>query len=350
MDISEVARRANVSTATVSRVLNGGARVRPATQAHVRQVIAELQYVPNNSARNLRVGSSKLFGLIVSDITNPFFPELIDSFEALAAAQGIDVIFTHTNYDSARLAVCIRRLIERNVDGIAVMTSEVEEQALESAARRKVPLVLLNQAGFASRYPNVWVDYSRGFREAVEHLQQLGHRDIAFLSDPKDFSSTRRRGGAFRAAMRRFGMTIHKEWLVNAELRVEGGHAAMTQILAARVRPTALVTTNDLMAVGALQAAYAAGVRVPEDISIVGFDDLPVAGMTYPPLTTIRLSRSEIAAHAFSLLLEASRGAEAASRKYSVTPRLVVRGSTAQATAAVAKRKASPRMERAALL
>src|SRR5580692_5060823 len=135
MDILQVAKRANVSTATVSRVLNGFPGVREATVLRVRRAIAEMNYVPNPNARSLRVGRTRLFGLIVSDVNNPFFPELIDAFEALATAEGIEVIFTHTNYDPKRLHNCIRRMIERSVDGIAVMTSEVNQEALDLAPK-----------------------------------------------------------------------------------------------------------------------------------------------------------------------------------------------------------------------
>src|SRR5579863_6804072 len=158
MDIQQVAKRAKVSTATVSRVLNGSPSVSKETSARVRKVITDLKYVPNNHARNLRVGSARMFGLIVSDINNPFFPELIDAFEALASQHGIDVIFTHTNYDPLRLQSCIRRMVERNVDAIAVMTSEVDERALELASAR-VPLVLMNQPALSKLYRNVPVEY-----------------------------------------------------------------------------------------------------------------------------------------------------------------------------------------------
>src|SRR5579859_4373588 len=158
MDILQVAKRAKVSTATVSRVLNGFPGVRQKTAAKVRRAIEELNYVPNPNARSLRVGRTRLFGLIVSDVNNPFFPELIDAFESLAAADGIEVIFTHTNYDPERLHNCIRRMIERSVDAIAVMTSEVNEASLQKAVRAGVPVVLMNQQNLAGKYPNVLVD------------------------------------------------------------------------------------------------------------------------------------------------------------------------------------------------
>ncbi|HUY82562.1 MAG TPA: LacI family DNA-binding transcriptional regulator [Acidobacteriaceae bacterium] len=331
MDIQEVARRAKVSTATVSRVLNNSGKVREDTAKRVRRVIESLNYIPNNSARNLRIGRSELFGLVVSDIKNPFFPELIDHFEELATAKGINVIFTHTNYDDQRMISCIQRLVERNVDGIAVMTSEVSKPALELATRGRVPVVLLNQSALAAKYASVLVDYTRGYREAVVHLEKLGHRDIAFLSGSSTFSSVRRRQEAFRSAIEKSELKFRKECLLIGDLRVEGGRKAVAELLRIKPRPTALVATNDLMAVGVLQAAQAAGLRVPEDLSIIGFDDIPIAAMMHPELTTIHLSRREIASNAFAQLMHLCRK-DVTPRPdllHKIYPRLVVRGSTA---------------------
>jgi len=328
MDIQQVAKRAKVSTATVSRVLNRSSNVREKTSAHVRRIIEELNYVPNTNARNLRVGRTRLFGLIISDINNPFFPELIDAFEGLAAEQGIEVIFTHTNYDPRRLQNCVRRLVERNVDAIAIMTSEVDEQALQEATKVQLPLVLLNQRSLQDKYRNVMVEYSRGFQEAVEHLRALGHTAIGFIAGPSHLRSAQRRREAFCLALKRCSLEVCPEWIATTDLRVEGGKIAMQQLLALGHRPTAVVTTNDLMAVGALQAAHLAGVSVPKDLSVIGFDDLPIADMTFPALTTIRLPRSEIAHHAFISLLEGIRTTKVTPCPV-VYPRLIIRQSTA---------------------
>jgi DNA-binding LacI/PurR family transcriptional regulator len=326
MDIQQVAKRAKVSTATVSRVLNGSPNVSEQTSARVRKVITDLKYVPNNHARNLRVGSARMFGLIVSDINNPFFPELIDAFEALASQQGIDVIFTHTNYDPNRLQSCIRRMVERNVDAIAVMTSEVDERALEMASAR-VPIVLMNQPALAASYRNVPVEYATGFKEALEHLISLEHTDIGFIAGPSTLSSAKRRHDEWSLAMKRHKLQVRQEWVVTADLRVEGGERAMQEILSVSPRPSAVLTSNDLMAVGALQATLHAGLRVPADLSIVGFDDVPIASMVMPQLTTIRLPRREIADRAFTSLLQATRDGTRAQCEL-VHPRLVVRNST----------------------
>ena len=326
MDIQQVAKRAKVSTATVSRVLNGARNVSEDTSARVRKVIAELNYVPNNHARNLRVGSARMFGLIVSDINNPFFPELIDAFEALASQHGIDVIFTHTNYDPKRLYNCIRRMVERNVDAIAVMTSEVDAQALELASAR-VPIVLMNQSAFANQYRNVPVEYATGFKEALEHLISLGHINIGFIAGPSTLSSAKRRYQEWALAMKRHKLPVRQEWVLTGDLRVEGGERAMQELMAMRQRPSAVLTSNDLMAVGALQAASHAGLRVPADVSIVGFDDLPIASMVWPQLTTIQLPRREIAMRAFTSLLQATRDGTRTACEV-VHPRLVIRNST----------------------
>lgn len=326
MDIQEVAKRAKVSTATVSRVLNGSPNVREKTSARVRNVIAKLNYVPNTHARSLRVGRARMFGLIVSDINNPFFPELIDAFQTSAAEQGIDVIFMHTNYDPKRLESCIRRMVERSVDGIAVMTSEVDQAALQIAHER-VPLVLMNQPAFAGEHRNVPVEYSTGFREALEHLCVLGHTDIGFISGPADFSSAKRRYQDWATAMRRLKLLVRKDWVVTGNMRVDGGEYAMRELLSRETCPTAVLSTNDLMALGALQAVSHAGLRVPQDISIIGFDDLPIASMVVPQLTTIELPRREIAARAFSSLVQATRDGIVTGCDV-VRTRLVVRGST----------------------
>lgn len=231
--------------------------------------------------------------------------------------------------DSVQLEQCLRRLMNRNVDGIAVMTSEVEVQAFERVKRSKVPLVLLNQATLGRRFNNIEVDYSKGFDEAVRHLKNLGHRRIAFISGPSNFGSVGRRRTAFLAGIKHSGLKVREELIFEGDLHAEGGHAAMQKLLDASLRATAIICSNDLMAVGALQACHAVGVRVPEEISIIGFDDLPIAAMVSPPLTTITLSRQEIAERAFSVLWRASNPKlKTRLARHIISPSLTVRAST----------------------
>jgi LacI family transcriptional regulator len=302
MDIQEVARLANVSTATISRVLNGSPKVKPSTAQQVQRVIDELHYVPNTSARTLRVGRSQLLGLIVSDINNPFFPELIDDFEARARESNIDVVFSHTNYQSDRLEHCMKRLIERNVDGIAVCTSETNKVAFEFAARRRMPFVLINQEGPETPYHNIKVDHMSGALEAIRHLHKLGHRHIGFISGPNNFISTSRRYSAFIAAMKVCRLRVRPSWVIEGDLHIEGGQKAMEQLLRTTPRPTALFCTNDLMAFGALRAAHQHSIAVPEEFSIIGFDNLPVCDLVTPPLSSVDIPRRQIALQAFRML------------------------------------------------
>ena len=267
----------------------------------------------------------------VSDVNNPFFPELIDAFEAIASEQGIEVIFTHTNYDPKRLHSCMRRMIERNVDAIAVMTSEVEEGSLQQAVRLGVPVVLMNQRKLAGKYANIPVEYATGFREALEHLLSLGHCDIGFIAGPQTLNSARGRKDAFKAALRGHGLHVRAEWIAVGDMRVDGGRSAMEKLLSQNPRPTAVLASNDLMAVGALQAAHAATIRVPKELSIIGFDDLPIASMVHPTLSTIRHPRREVAARAFDTLRKMLQGEEITTSA-PLQPHLVVRNSTAPPT------------------
>jgi DNA-binding LacI/PurR family transcriptional regulator len=328
MDIITVARRARVSTATVSRVLNHATSVRASTAAQVRKVIEELGYIPNTSARVLRSGRSRLFGIVVSDIRNPFFPDLIENFESLAMQHGIDVIFANTGYNEERLFICVQRLMERGVDGIALMTSEVSQRVFAKFENLKMPVVFLNQPSVNGHFRNVKVDYVRGFRDAIEHLRQLGHKKIAFIAGPPSFSSAERRRKAFLAAIEACRLPFKAEWLLQGDHRALGGAQAMDRLLSLRNRPTAVVCSNDLTAIGVLQTALAKGLHLPKDFSLIGFDDLMLDEMLQPPLTTIHLSRKEIASRAFFALYANENPAVNPPRVSVVLPKLIIRGST----------------------
>ncbi len=330
MDIQHVAKLANVSTATVSRVMNDSPKVKPETSRKVKAVIERLNYVPNTSARSLRIGRSQLMGLIVSDINNPFFPEFIDDFESRAMKCGIDVIFTHTNYQSDRLEHCLKRLIDRNVDGIAVYTSETNPAAFAHARRHKQAFVLMNQEGTKTPYNNIHVDHMSGALEAIRHFHKLGHRRVGFISGPDRFASTHERFEAFKAAMKTCKLRLKEAWIAEGDLHIDGGKRAMEKLLEGDPRPTAVLCTNDLMAFGALRTAHERGIRVPEEFSIIGYDNLPVCDLVTPPLSSVNIPRREIAAHAFRMLLSAREAKEGRKLPTPTIPTaLVLRASTA---------------------
>src|ERR1700733_76380 len=330
MDIVSVARRAGVSTATVSRVLNSSNKVREDTAARVRIAIQELQYIPNTSARSLRSGKSNLYGVLVSDIRNPFFPDLIEHFEFLATQHGIDVAFVNTGYSEERLLAGVRRLLERNVDGLAVLTSEVSVSAVDGIRASGVPVVFLNQPSVTGDFRNITIDYVRGFRDAVEHLRMLGHRRIGFVAGPPTLSSAVRRRKAFLAAMKACGLTPQDKWVFAGDHKITGGQYAAERIFSMADAPTAAVCSNDMTAVGLLPAASRMGRTIPRELSLIGFDDLFLAEVVHPTLTTLHLSRQDIATRAF-FALQAGREPSNPPQASLILPRLVIRASSGPA-------------------
>jgi LacI family transcriptional regulator len=328
MDILTVARHAGVSTATVSRVLNSSNKVKEATAARVRASIQKLQYVPNTSARSLRSGRTNVYGLVVSDIRNPFFPDLIEHFESLATNHGIDVTFANTGYSEERLLAGISRLLERNVDGIAVLTSEVSQAAIDRLHESEVPVVFLNQPHIGAEFRSITIDYVQGFSDAVEHLRMLGHRKIGFVAGPPVLSSAVRRREAFLTALNARKLPMEREWLLEGDHKTTGGQFAAEQIFSMRNRPTAVVCSNDMTAIGLLQTAHRLGRNIPGDLSLVGFDDLFLSEIVQPPLTTLHLSRQDIATRAF-YALQAGSTYTGGTRTTVIQPTLVVRASTA---------------------
>jgi DNA-binding LacI/PurR family transcriptional regulator len=331
MTIKDVAKRAGVGIATVSRTLHGSSQVSPETAARVLKVVEELGYRPNTTAQSLVSGRSLMLGLVVSDITNPFFPELVKGFEDVALQNGYDVLVASTNYEPARTALCVRRMIERKIDGVAIMTSEVDPSLTDTLARRKVPLVFLDVGRVGKGVSNVKVDYGEGIAQAVEHLSGLGHNRIAFISGPHLLASARERRDMFIARLQDPSSGPRREVLIEeGNHRVDGGLEAMRRLLEREPRPTAVIASNDLTAIGAMRAIRQRGLRVPEDISVVGFDDIQMAEFTEPPLTTVRLLRTEVARLACDALLQSIR-THGAGVEFHMGTALVVRSSTAKA-------------------
>ena len=330
MNIAEIARRANVSTATVSRTLNQSGPVKAATARKVWRAVTALNYYPNSHARALVSGRSHLIGLIVSDITNPFFPELIRSFEKLAADHRYDLLVTSTDYETARMTACLRRMLERKVDGVAMMTSEMDIGLIRELSRRGVPIVFMDVGQVGPKMSHVSIDYANGIQQAVDHLVALGHSRIAFISGPLDLHSARTRRQAFIDGMRRHHLKPDPQLIREGTHTAEGGEKAMAALLKLKRLPTAVAASNDWTAIGALHAIDRAGLRVPGDISLVGFDDIPLVSYTNPALTTVRTSASAVGATAFNALFALIGEERPEGAVYQVPTRLVPRESTAK--------------------
>jgi LacI family transcriptional regulator len=322
---------AKVSIATVSRTINGSSLVSDRLSKRVWQAIHQLGYLPNTHARTLVSGRSRLFGIIVENITNPFFPELIQSFEEIAVANGYEILVSSSNSNPAILTTCIRRMLERKVEGVAVMTFGEEEPVLDQLMHRKVPIVLAEFQLEDSKSSTILLDYRTGISAAVKHLADLGHRRIAFLAGPHTLHSAITRENDFRSAMQVLGLPIETKWIIECDHTLKGGVTGFSQLQALPSRPTAIVCSNDMTAIGVLRAAYMEGLRVPGDLSVIGLDDIDFAEFTLPPLTTIRLSRADLARAAFEALRQHAEDPTnpKLQREFLVSTSLVVRGSTA---------------------
>jgi len=339
MNIAEVALRAGVSTATVSRAINDSDRVRSRTKEKVWRVIRDLGYYPNTQARALVSGRTRMLGLIISDIVNPFFPELVKSFEFAAIQHGYEVIVANTDYNSERMGTCVRRMIERKVDGVAIMTSEIEPHLLAELSRRQLPIVFLDVGKLEPLISVISVDYSSGIKHAVQHIISLGHERLGFISGPHSLKSARTRRTAFLTCISSCGIDDRKRTVVEGNHKVGGGEIGMTQILSSPDPPTAVLTSNDLTAIGAMRAINRAGLRIPEDISIVGFDDIELSEFTQPPLTTVRISRDELGQKAFAALYDGLEGGSTGGQEIKVSTSLVLRQSTAAPSRAGLRRR-----------
>src|ERR1700691_1678034 len=333
MDIREIARRARVSTATVSRAINRVPTVNPQLAKRVRKVIDELGYYPNTQARALVSGRSRIFGLIVSEITNPFFPEIVQTFENFAVENNYEILLTSTVHDPKRMESSVRRMIERRVDGVAVLTFGMEETLIEHLRFRKVPLVFVDVGPNVPGIANIRVNYQNGIPQSVQHLAALRHTRIAFVTGPLQLKSALARRDAFKASMTEIGLSA--DLIVVGDHRMEGGMRALVELNGLSNRPTAVLCSNDMTAIGVMREAYDHNIKIPDDLSVVGFDDIHLAEFTIPPLTTVQMSQHELAKIAFEALLnEVASEAAAPPHKYELTTSLGLRRSTALARGA----------------
>ena len=329
MDIREIARRAKVSTATVSRTINRVPTVDPQLAKKVWKVVDELGYYPNTQARALVLGRSRIFGLVVSEITNPFFPEIVQTFENLAVENNYEILLTSTVHDPKRMESSVRRMIERRVDGVAILTFGMEESLIEYLRYRKVPLVFVDVGPDVPGVVNIRVNYLNGIRQAVQHLAALRHSRIAFIAGPQHLKSAIARRDAFRTAMEEIGLS--PGLIVTGDHRMEGGMKAFHELLALSTSPTAVLCSNDMTAIGVMREAYEQNVRIPESLSVVGFDDIRLTEFTTPPLTTVQMSQHELAKIAFRALLNEVNQPHAQRHTYELVTSLVLRRSTALA-------------------
>jgi LacI family transcriptional regulator len=335
--IKDVAREAGVSTATVSHVVNNTRFVSEEVRARVLGAVERCGYYPNAHARSLASGRSQTLGLVVSDISNPFFPELIKSIEAAAFERGYDLILSNTNYDPDRTSHYVRRFIERKVAGVVVMTSELDKTLLGELASRDVSVVFLDLGKPGVHMSNLSVNYETGIEEAICHLVALGHKEIAFVSGPERLRSAARRLEAFHNSMHRH-LPRARARFYRGDFKLDGGRRAATEMLAASARPTAVLAANDLMALGVMAELRAAGLTIPRDVSVIGFDDIAFAASAEPPLTTVCLPRVELGRRAVEALMTNIEHPESHGVQVNIPTYLITRASTAPAVSTARSR------------
>src|SRR6266567_4178099 len=325
----EVAKRAGVSPATVSRVLNKTHYISVETERRVLEVVGQLKYFKNVHARRLATGRSDLFGLMISEIANPYFPEIIRGFQAAAWDRGFDVLLCNTQYDQARTKSILRKLIESDVRGVAVMTSSIDKSNASELIDAGIGVVFCNVSPAEKLVSTISIDYQRGIAQAIEHIVGLGHRRAAVIAGPDDNRTAITIKDALVAGLKE--RDLNPLPVISSNYRIDSGASAVRAILSATEKPTAIFCGSDLIALGVMSALEEAGVGIPEDISVIGIDDISFAFLARPPLTTIRVPRERVGTTAFEALdrmlkLKRRKGAE-----YYLETELVIRRSTATA-------------------
>jgi len=323
----EVATRAGVSKATVSRVLSRTHTIAPETERRVLEVVRQLKYHKNVHARRLATGRSDLFGLVISEIINPYFPEIIRGFQAEAWDRGFDVVLCNTEYNAQRSLSVIQKLIEGDVRGVAIMTSSLDKSWTSELSAAGIGVVFCNLGPAEKLVGNISIDYQRGIAQAIEHVVHLGHRHSAVIAGPEDNRTAVIIKQALVAGLNQRKLDLSA--VVNSNYRVDAGASAVRSLLAAPELPTVIFCGSDLIAMGAMNALEEAGVRIPEDVSVIGIDDISFAFLARPPLTTIRVPRERLGRIAFQALDKMLRLKRRKGVDHYLETDLVVRQSTA---------------------
>lgn len=331
--ISDVASRSGVSKSTVSHVINQTRFVEQQTREKVLQAIEELNYRPSSIARSLVYRRTATAGLLISDVGNPFYHDVIRGVEEVALANGYSIFLCNTGYDLSLGMKSIYSLIDRLVDGVMFMSSNMNLEMIEEVHKNSIQSVVLDwgSAEVSELATTLTIDFTQGIREAVQHLVNLGHRRIAFAGGPPDLWTAKIRKQAFLDAVEIYRSEIEQVELLDGNLRIEGGYQAFKALAQITPRPSGVIAANDLTALGISWAAHNAGFDLPRDLSVIGLDDIDLASRVTPRLTTIALPRLEIGRTAMENLLALIRDPAMPKTNQRIATRLVVRESTAYA-------------------
>lgn len=329
--IKDVASKANVSPATVSRVINDQPHVAEHIRERVLQAINDLNYRPNRTAQRLRAANSHLVGVILSDIKNPFYTLALSGIESILAQKGLSVLICNSDTDQFRENDFIKLMLAEGVAGLIVAPAKESSDALAEAVKNGLPLVIIDRRMSRPKTDVVLADNQNGARLAIQHLLQLGHHRIAIVNGPQHLTSGRERYAGFLEAMAEANAPVNDHLVRFGDYQLESGYTLTRDLLRQPHPPSALFIANNLMTIGALNAIHEMGVRIPDDIAVIGFDDLPWAASLNPPLTTVGQPGFDIGVHAAELLLNRIEFPNRPARTVVLGTELIVRASCGSA-------------------
>jgi LacI family transcriptional regulator len=330
MNLNAVAKKAGVSTATVSRVLNGLNVVKNSTRARVLKAAQELKYHPNLHARSLARGESRTLGILVSNMENPFFFDVFRALESAAHSQGYEVVVANTDYRAEQLMSSARLMIGSRVAGLAAIVSEMDAGLMEVLTDTNIPIVFYDVGTPKKNVTNVRADYRKGMKKIVEYLYALGHTRMAFVGHHATLGPISERRKTFLESVAQCSPGAETHVVAGTD-GLEGGRQAARELLSSNFRPTSIICVNDFMAVGVLRELLDQSVKVPEEISVTGFDNIKLAEFCSPALTTAHIPREQIGQLIFENLVPDAKKEQTTGREIIIDPELVVRESTGPA-------------------
>ncbi|KLV08730.1 MULTISPECIES: HTH-type transcriptional repressor PurR [Photobacterium] len=326
--IKDVARMAGVSTTTVSHVINKTRFVAEATQKKVLAAVEELNYAPSAVARSLKCNTTRTIGMLVTKSTNPFFAEVVHGVEEYCYGEGYTLILCNTEGNLEKQRDYLRMLAEKRVDGLLVMCSDLDEQLLELLERQKdLPMVIMDWGPESPHTDKIQDNAELGGYVATKFFIEHGHKEIGCLTGHAEKAACRERLKGFRKAMTEAGLDINEDWILEGDFECESAVKAANTFMAMEKRPTAIFCFNDIMAMGMISTFEQAGIRVPDDMSIIGYDNIDLAPYFSPPLTTIHQPKRRLGKSAVEILMDRVKNKEHEHQVFEMIPELVVRKS-----------------------
>ncbi|MBK0126615.1 ribose operon transcriptional repressor RbsR [Pantoea sp. S61] len=326
--MKDVARLAGVSTSTVSHVINNNRFVSEQVREKVKQAIRELNYAPSALARSLKINQTRTIGMLLTASSNPFYSEVVRGVENSCYERGYSLILCNTEGDEERMNRSLETLMQKRVDGLLMMCTETHLPSAEILNRYpSVPMVMMDWAPFEGRGDIIQDNALLGGELATQHLIDRGYTRIACIAGPQDKTPARLRLEGFHKAMSNSGLPVLPGYVVDGDFEFQGGFNAMNQLLTLELLPEAVFTSNDAMAVGVYHALFQAGLRVPQDIAVMGYDNIELARYLTPPLSTVHQPKDELGELAIDTLIHRMSDPDASQQTLVLTPELVERGS-----------------------